>query len=415
MKRFLNSYLFSLILILAFILGGIFAYFFKQEVKYLKPVGDIFLNLLFTAIVPLVFFSITSAISRLGSLTRLKKIMSYMALVFLCTSFIAALYALAVVKLFPLEGLSNLLMNNPAQMESIKLGQQVVSIFTVPEFFQLLSHQHLLSLILFSLLVGIACVEAKEKYEPFITLLQIGEALFMRIFSFIMYLAPLGFFAYSATLVSELGHEIIETYFHIAVTYYLAALIYFTLFYSFYAFLAGGKTGVSTYWRHIFLPAITSLATCSSAASIPANLAATRQMGIPTDISETTIPLGSLVHKDGSVIGGMFKIAFLLTIFQLNFDTGSVLLTALGVSLLVGTVMGAIPSGGMLGELLILNVYGFPPSVLIAIAAISIIIDPPATLLNVTGNTVSSMLIARLSKEEEKIPTPKLGESQGEG
>nr|WP_255665407.1 dicarboxylate/amino acid:cation symporter [Legionella sp. 16cNR16C] len=411
----MNSYLFSLILILAFILGGVFAYFFKQEVKYLKPVGDIFLNLLFTAIVPLVFFSITSAISRLGSLTRLKKIMSYMALVFLCTSFIAALYALAVVKLFPLEGLSNLLMNNPAQMESIKLGQQVVSIFTVPEFFQLLSHQHLLSLILFSLLVGIACAEAKEKYEPFITLLQIGETLFMRIFSFIMYLAPLGFFAYSATLVSELGHEIIETYFHIAVTYYIAALTYFTLFYSFYAFLAGGKTGVSTYWRHIFLPAITSLATCSSAASIPANLAATRRMGIPADISETTIPLGSLVHKDGSVIGGMFKIAFLLTIFQLNFDTGSVLLTALGVSLLVGTVMGAIPSGGMLGELLILNVYGFPPSVLIAIAAISIIIDPPATLLNVTGNTVSSMLIARLSKEEEQIPSPKLGEGQGEG
>jgi Na+/H+-dicarboxylate symporter len=58
--------------------------------------------------------------------------------------------------------------------------------------------------------------------------------------------------------------------------------------------------------------------------------------------------------------------------------------------------MGAIPSGGMLGELLILTVYGFPSSVLIAIAAISIIIDPLATMLNVTGNSVSSMMIARL-------------------
>ncbi len=72
------------------------------------------------------------------------------------------------------------------------------------------------------------------------------------------------------------------------------------------------------------------------------------------------------------------------------------LLTVLGVSLLVGTVMGAIPSGGMLGELLILTIYGFPPSVLIVIAAISIIIDPLATMLNVTGNSVSSMMIARL-------------------
>lgn len=66
------------------------------------------------------------------------------------------------------------------------------------------------------------------------------------------------------------------------------------------------------------------------------------------------------------------------------------------VSMLVGTVMGAIPSGGMVGELLILAVYGFPSTVLLAVAAISVIIDPIATMLNVTGNTVSSMLIARL-------------------
>ncbi|WP_156812554.1 cation:dicarboxylate symporter family transporter [Legionella tunisiensis] len=83
-------------------------------------------------------------------------------------------------------------------------------------------------------------------------------------------------------------------------------------------------------------------------------------------------------------------------IFHLDFSGVTVLLTVLGVSLLVGTVMGAIPSGGMLGELLILTIYGFPPSVLIVIAAISIIIDPLATMLNVTGNSVSSMMIARL-------------------
>jgi Na+/H+-dicarboxylate symporter len=96
------------------------------------------------------------------------------------------------------------------------------------------------------------------------------------------------------------------------------------------------------------------------------------------------------------VIGGMVKIAFLFGLFHLPFQGLSVWLGAIGISMLVGTVMGAIPSGGMLGELLILTVYGFPPSALIVVAAISIIIDPLATLLNVTGNTVGSMLIARL-------------------
>ena len=97
----------------------------------------------------------------------------------------------------------------------------------------------------------------------------------------------------------------------------------------------------------------------------------------------------------------MFKIAFLFGIFHLNFSSPSVLLAALGISILVGTVMGAIPSGGMLGELLILSVYGFPPAVLIIIAAISIIIDPLATMLNVTCNSVSSMMIARLVEGKE--------------
>ncbi|WP_083503054.1 dicarboxylate/amino acid:cation symporter [Legionella birminghamensis] len=404
-KRFLDSYLFSLILILALLLGGLFAYFFKQQVIYLKPAGDIFLNLLFTSIVPLVFFSITSAIARLGSLERLKKIMCNMVVVFLCTSALAALYALMVVKLFPLDALPNLVLNTTQPSEPVNLSQQIVSIFTVPEFFQLLSHQHLLSLILFSLLVGIAAAETKEKSGHFISFLQTGETLFMRVFSLIMYFAPLGFFAYSASLVGELGPQIFETYFHIALTYYIAAALYFFVFFSLYAYLAGGKGGLTIYWQNIFLPAITSLATCSSAASIPANLAATRKMNVPLEISETVIPLGSLIHKDGSVIGGMFKIAFLFSLFQLDFNSGSALIIAFSVSLLVGTVMGAIPSGGMLGELLILNIYGFPPSVLIAIAAISIIIDPPATLLNVTGNSVSSMLVARLSNGKRWLLT----------
>ncbi len=113
--------------------------------------------------------------------------------------------------------------------------------------------------------------------------------------------------------------------------------------YSVYAYLAKGAEGVKTFWGNIFLPAITSIATCSSAASIPANLEAAKNMKIAPEVYETVIPLGTIIHKDGSVIGGIFKIAFLFGLFHLSFAGPSVLLTALCVSLLVGTVMGAIP------------------------------------------------------------------------
>ena len=67
-------------------------------------------------------------------------------------------------------------------------------------------------------------------------------------------------------------------------------------------------------------PTVTSLATCSSAASIPANLEATKKMGISSDVRETVVLLGSTLHKDGSVLGGVLKIAFLFGIFNMEFE-----------------------------------------------------------------------------------------------
>lgn len=400
----LKPYLFSILLLASILTGGLTGFLLGPQSHYLKPLGDIFINLIFTTIIPLIFFSISSAIARTGSLGKLGKIMSYMSLVFLFTGFIAALYSLWVVLIFPPAEGVHLSLSLPPQASSISIAEQIVGMFTVSDFSKLLSHQHMLAIIVFSILVGLAVTQInKEKGELVLNILQAGEALFMRIFDLIMYYAPIGFFAYFAVLVNELGPQVMGNYLRVTVLYYSSATLYFIIASTVFAFLAAKKKGVKLFWSNILVPMLTSLATCSSAASIPANLAATKKMQVPSEIADTTVPLGSLIHKDGSVMGGVFKIAFLFGLFQLDFSSPSVLLTALGVSLLVGTVMGAIPSGGMLGELLILTVYGFPSSVLIAIAAISIIIDPLATMLNVTGNSVSSMMIARLVNGKQRV------------
>lgn len=393
----LKSYFFSFLLLISILLGGVFGYWFDGLTIYLKPFGDIFLNLIFTTIVPLIFFSVSAAIARAGAQGKLQKIVASMAFVFLCTGLLAAILMVFVVKLFPPALGINLKLAQAEHGATPHIFSQLVDIFTVADFSQLLTHHHMLALIVFSLLVGLATSsKTHNENSLFLEFLQAGEAVSMRVFSLIMYYAPIGFFAYFAVLVSELGPKLFESYLRVAIIYYTFALIYFLLMYSLYAYIASGRVGFKLFWQHVFLPMITSIATCSSAASIPANLAAANGMGIAKEIYETTIPLGTILHKEGSVIGGVVKIAFLFGLFHLEFSGFSVLLTAVAIALLVGTVMGAIPSGGMLGELLILNVYGFPPSALMAVAAISIIIDPLATMLNVTGNTVGSMLIARL-------------------
>lgn len=403
-----KTYFFPIILLSSILLGGLAGYLGGPTIRQLKPLGEIFLNLLFTAIVPLIFFSVASAITRINSAEKLAKIIFYMITVFLFTGVIAAIYAIFIVKIFPPAANIHLQLAFPSKIADINLTKQIVNIFTVSDFANLLIHENILALIIFSLLVGLASSTAKGETKIFVTFLHAGEAIFMRVFTLIMYYAPIGFFAYFSVLVSELGPKLMENYARIALIYYLAAFIYFICAFTCYAYLAGKMPAIKLFWRNVFLPFLTSIATCSSAASIPANLAATKKMGVAAEIYETAIPLGTIIHKEGSVIGGIFKIAFLFGIFHLQFSSLPVLFMALGVSLLVGTVMGAIPSGGLLGELLILNIYGFPSSALLIVAAISIIIDPLATMLNVTGNTISSMLIARLVEGKKWLRNSKL-------
>jgi Na+/H+-dicarboxylate symporter len=391
-----KAYHFLIMLLCSILLGALTGHILGPSANKLKPLGDIFLNLMFTAVVPLVFFSVASAIASIGELKKVWQVIASTLGTFLFTGLCAALFMLVIVKCFPPGHGAVIPLAMPHDVHQAELGRQLVDMFTVTDFIKLFSRDNMLALIFFAGLIGIATLSIGPKGKLMAEFLQSGAEIVMKVVSYIMYYAPIGFFAYFAVLVGELGPKLLSTYLHATLVYYFAALGYFIFAFSFYAYLAANRQGVKIFWRHIFLPATTALATCSSAASIPANLQGTKKMRVPAYIYELVVPLGAIVHKDGSVLGGMVKIAFLFAIFNMNFSSPSTLLLAVVISLLVGTVMGAIPGGGMIGEMLILSVYGFPPQALIIIAAISMIIDPPATLLNVTCNSVSSMLVARL-------------------
>ncbi len=395
----LKAYYFPLLLITSIIAGGVAGCVLGHQADALKPISDIFLNLILTAIVPLIFFSISASVTRMGDSKQVGKTLGRMFGTFVFTGIIAAIFMIYVVKLFPPALGVNLQLTAPNKIETINLADQIVSAVSVTDFSQLLSHANMLPLIFFSLLVGLATVMTKAKSESFARFLQSGADMSLQLVTIIMYLAPLGFFACFAVLIGDAGTQLMQDYLRVFLIYYPAALVYFIVAFTFYAWLAGGRSSISLFWKNILVPSLTSLSTCSSAASIPANLQASKDMGVSAKTYETVIPLGAMLHKDGSVLGAIIKIAFLFGIFHMSFSGTAVLLTALVTAILAGTVMGAIPGGGMLGEMLILSLYGFPPQALIVIAAISIIIDPLATMLNVTGDTVCGMMVERLSNK----------------
>lgn len=268
--------------------------------------------------------------------------------------------------------------------------------FTVSDFHLLLSKSSMLPLIVFSILFGTATSMAGKQGEAVVTFLNSANSVMMKMVQLIMYYAPIGLGCYFASVIGTLGAKIIGGYARSFVLYLVIAVLYYIVFFTLYAFIAGGKAGVKIYWKNIATPSITAIATCSSAACIPVNLEYSKKMGVTPDIAETVIPLGANTHKDGSVIGGVLKIAFLYGIFGKEMTSPSAMLTIILGAFLVGAVMGSIPGGGMIAEMLIVNLFGFPLEAVPVIVIISTIIDVPATLLNSSGNNVSAMLVTRI-------------------
>lgn len=395
MAKKLKAYRFPLILLASIIIGSIIGLIFGEKASVIKPLGDLFLNLLFMIVVPLVFFSISSAVANMDSMKRLGKIMGSMLSVFIITGIIASLTMLVAVLIFPVGSGVDIPMEIIEDTEMLSLSDQLVNTFTVPDFVNLFSRKHMLALIVFSVLLGIATGLTGEAGKPFARFLESGSEIFMKVIQLVMYYAPIGLGAYFAALIGAFGAELIGDYAQAFILYYPVAFLYFAIGFTLYAFIAGGKKGVVRFWKNILAPAATALGTGSSFATLPINLQAAKQIGVPKDIRETVLPLGATIHMDGSCLSAILKIAFVFGVFNMDFTGFGTFVTAIGISLLSGVVMSGIPGGGFIGEMVIVTLYGLPIQALPMISAIGVVVDPPATMVNATGDTVASMIVTR--------------------
>jgi Na+/H+-dicarboxylate symporter len=395
LPAFLRSYGFSLILIISIVVGSLLGVTYKKNAVMFKPLGDIFLNLLFTAIIPLVFFSISSAVAGMTNFKRLGKIMSAMMLVFIATGLIASTIMVIGVHIYPPATGVKIAHDIAVNIDQFKSSEQIVKALTVPDFPEILSKRNMLSLIIFSILIGLATSAIGEKGKAFCNFLNSADFVMMKLISFIMLYAPIGLCAYFAYLVGLFGPELLGSYLRAMVLYYPTAILYFFVAFTIYSFIAGKKEGVRKFWANIIPTSLTALATGSSMASIPANLEAAEKTGVPKDIREVIIPIGATIHMEGSCLAAVLKIAFLFGLYQMDFSGAATFISAIGIALLVGVVVSGIPGGGTIGELLIISMYGFPLEAFPIIAMIGTLVDAPATMLNAVGDNVASMLVAR--------------------
>ena len=397
-EGFLANYNDIVWLLAGIIAGSILGLILGKDVEIIKPLGDIFLNLIFTAIIPLIFFAISSAIAGIDQTKKLGRIIVIMLLIFLFTVLVSAILTILGVWMFPIHqdiALSKIAFK---QVETGSIGQQITQLLTASEFSDLLSRKSMLAFILFSFLVGFASLRSGEAGKNFRDFLHSGNEVMKSLLTLIMKLAPVGLGAYFAYQVGVFGPQLFGTYAKSLGLYYGLGLFYFIVFFSLYALLAGGIPALKIYWKNNVVPSFTALGTCSSIATIPANLEAAEKMNIPEHIRNVVIPLGAPLHKDGSSMSSIIKIAVVFAMFGKSFTGVDTILLALGITVIVSIVEGGIPNGGYIGELLVITVYGFPIEALPAVMIIGTLVDPMATLLNATGDTTAAMMVTRITE-----------------
>lgn len=390
-----STYKFPIILLGSIILGSLLGVYLGEKAEVLKPFGDIFLNAMFTIVVPLVFITISSAVASIASLQRLGKILTYMILVFVVTGIISSIVMIATVTLFPPAQGVKIDLPEAEELKPLNTADQIVSAITVTDFPELISRKNIMPLIIFSVFFGFAISTLGEKAKLLVDVLNVLSDVMLKMVSIIMYYAPIGLGAYFASLVGTFGPQLLGSYARAMAVYYPVTILYFFIAFAVYAYFAGGKKGVTTFFKEIIPPAITSLATQSSIATLPVNLEAARRIGVPKDVREIVLPIGATAHMDGSCLSAILKISFLFGLFGVPFTGIGTYITAIIISVLSGVVMSGVPGGGLIGEMLIVSMYGFPAEAFPIIATIGYLVDPPATMVNSTGDTVAAMIVTK--------------------
>ena len=393
-----SAYREPLLLIAFVIIGAVLGLTLGEKAAVLYPIGQIWLNLLFVLLVPLIFFSIAGSIAGIADTRRVGKLLALTIGFFIVTAAIAGIYMFFVTSVFGVDtsiqmGAAEAATETTAAMG---IGDQIVSTFTVEDFPLVISRAHILALIVFTVFFGVAVSSLGEKGKPVAEWLSNMSLVFYKMVSMLMKLAPIGLLAYFANLTGTYGPELLKSYARGLLIYYPAAIVYFFVFLALYAFLAAGPWGVKNFFRNILTPALTALGTRSSAAAIPLQMDACDKLGVPREVSSVVIPVGATCHMDGACIATIYEIALCCALFSHPLNSLGDYAFALVIAVAGSVAVSSVPGGGAAMESMVISAFGFPSIALPVLLMMTQLFDAGCTLVNSCGDTVASMLVTRV-------------------
>lgn len=387
-----KSYRFPIFLLAATVLGAIFGGVLPDYVKYVSPLGDIFTRLLFMIVPALVFFSIASSFANIGSVKKLGKWGGKIIGGFLVTTTIATVIGL-IVGLFmkPGKGLTI----EQTDLEEASISSNTFISWIPENAFGALSSGDIIQIVILAMIIGMAVVvmSAGTEKDFLGKLLNSGQALFITITKYIMYVAPFGIFALIAGSVSAFKGSLLSEMASFLSAFTIAFIIQVVLVY-FLLFWIVTRLNPFKLTANM-LPAIfTAFGTVSSAGTMPVTLTSVKKAGVKDEIAEFGIPLGVTFNMDSMglqipmyVMLGMYALDMSPTPMQL------VQFVLLGIVFSIGTA--GVPGGGLAVATILVGAFNLPIDIVGWIAAVFVYLDLTGTVMNIYGDSVVTTAVAK--------------------
>ena len=375
------------------------------ELYIFKMGGEIFMNLLKLLVVPLVFFSLVTGISSLGSSQSLGSLTIKTVGFYLLTTAIAVTLALLAGAFFqPGSNYSaEIVMAAPS---SLPQGQGIYSTITgifPSNIIQAMADNQMLAIVFFSILFGLALNKTNHLTGNFSDSFAKLNTVFLQLIVMIMSFAPIGVFCLIGKFVIADGLDIFQDV--LAYVVLLIALLFFhaLVTYSFFLKFVGGLNPI-TFFKKIKNVALFAFSTSSSAATIPVTLKTVHHdLGVNQNVASFVVPVGATINMDGTAIMQGLATVFIAQISGIDltlFQYAQVVLLAVATS--IGTA--AVPSAGTITLIIILQQFNLPLEAIGIILAVDRVLDMVRTSVNVTGDAAIACIVAKSENQlDEEI------------
>lgn len=380
-------------ILLGLVLGAIAGFIFKEKITIIEPIGSIFLRLLKMTIVPLVFFSISSGVSGISDLQRLKKVgitfIKYWAISSLLAAIIGSITAYVVkpgigITLPFLEGHEV----NISLIDSLVhwIPDNPIAAFAEGNFLQI---------IVFGMFTGISIallgdIKAGKLMGDFV---QAGADIIGRMVAIVLNFAPYGVFALISNVTGTLGGMVLVGIGKMLITQYIAYALVIVVI---YPVILKYVTNVSPvqHYRNIFPAMVLAFSTQSSSATLPLTMACTKdRAGVPEDIVNLIAAPAATINMHACAAEMPIYAIFAAQIYGISlgiFDLAQIVI--LGVIMAAG--VAGVPGGGIMMAAVLMEIMGLPLDIVPWVAGVYLLIDMPNTMLNITGDTVGMVYTA---------------------